>query len=381
MTLLMILSIIIAIYLFVRLVLPSSFSWPIKIVFTLILGLISQKFTFYRSITGSVFDGGLPFNLLFVWETAYLIFIFLAMLVLIRDLFQLCLWILSKLGLSWRIPFSYAKQSLILLVMASCLSSYGLWQAIKVPNVKTVTINIENLPKELDGFSIVQLTDTHLGQLLTKPWLEAVVAKTNALNPDIIVHTGDFIDGSVENLQDMVSPFADLKAKYGVYAVMGNHEYYFNMHEWDKELQRLGFDMLNNEHRFINIEDASLVLVGVTDLAAARFGDEMPNINKAMPSHTEYDAQNAVHVLLYHQPKNAFENPNIDLQLSGHTHGGNFFPIDRLVKYANNGFIRGLYEKGDQKLYLSPGTGLWTGFASRIGVPSEITQLILRPKN
>lgn len=172
---------------------------------------------------------------------------------------------------------------------------------------------------------------------------------------------------------DELRPLADMRAKYGIFAVTGNHEYYWNAKEWSEAIRCLGIDLLNNEHRLITVETDTLVIAGIPDAGAGRFGFEAPNIDKALAN-----APEAVRILLAHQPKNAKSwLEKADLMLSGHTHGGIMFFLQPLIARFNGGFVNGQYTVGDKQLYVSPGTGIWNGFSARIGVPPEITRIVL----
>lgn len=378
------LSFVMLLYLLVRLVWPLALSWRVKCVLGVVLAFVSQKFLLYRTLGGSVSGPTMPQPFLLGMEVLYTTILMVFFWVVIRDIIALFLWLLRRTEggrfASWYLPYSKNIQAGIILTVAMITSVYGVWQATKVPDVRTIEITIPHLPSELDGFVIVQLSDTHIGPILQKEWLEEVVAKTNAIEPDMIVLTGDFIDGHPKDMGYMVEPFADLEAPYGVFGIMGNHEYYSQMPVWDTVLKKLGFDMLHNEQRTIQVGDASFVLVGVTDPAAGRFGEELPNGGKAFmrgKQGYEYD-EKTVYILLDHQSRYAFQNPEADLQLSGHTHGGQMFLLEKIVARANGGYVRGLYEKDGQQLYVSSGTGLWYGLSSRLGIPSEITKIILR---
>ena len=204
--------------------------------------------------------------------------------------------------------------------------------------------------------------------------IRKIVERTNALNPDIVIIAGDFVDGTVPVHGDDLRPLADLKARYGVFGVPGNHEYYSGYEEWMEFLPTLGIRMLHNEH--VQTGGGAVVLAGVTDPVAGIMGKEVPDIRKALAGAPE----KGVRILAAHQPRLAPEaaEHGVDLQVSGHTHGGMIAGIDRLVARFNEGFVSGLYTVGGMKLYVSNGAGIWNGFPIRIGVPSEIVLIRLR---
>jgi hypothetical protein len=239
------------------------------------------------------------------------------------------------------------------------------WRNVKVP--------LRKLSPAMSGFRIAQLTDLHIGPTLRKGWLRDVVTHTNAANPDLIVITGDLVDGSVDDLRDQTSPLADLKAKHGVFFVTGNHEYYSGADEWIAELTRLGIRVLRNEHVAIGGAEG-FDLAGVDDWGSKRFGgDHGPDLERALAGR---DASREL-VLLAHQPKQIHEAAakGVGLQLSGHTHGGQIFPWGLFVR-LDQPFVSGLDRLADTMIYVSRGTGFW-GPPMRVGAPSEISLLEL----
>jgi hypothetical protein len=264
-------------------------------------------------------------------------------------------------------------RSVGLVLVALVLGIYGTWQAIRVPDIRTVEITLARLPVSLDGFSIVQLSDLHLGPFLKGAWLRDVVERTNALSPDLVAVTGDMIDGSPDELKGDVEPFGNLQARYGVYGITGNHEYYFRVERWLPVFEKLGVTMLHNEHRVLSVAGgAKLVIAGVPDQTELHYGGAGPDIKTALAA-----APDTVRILMAHRPNGIAGRINADLQLSGHTHGGHLFFLKWLISAFNGGLVNGLYEVDGMKLYVSPGTGIWSGFSSRLGVPAEITNIIL----
>lgn len=256
------------------------------------------------------------------------------------------------------------------------LSVVGVWQAVRVPDVRSIEIELAQLPAELDGFRLVQLTDMQVSRLLQRPWMEAVVARANALEPDLMLLTGDMVDGTVAARRDDVEPLRDLAARHGVYAIPGNHEYYADYQQWLDHFSSLGLRMLLNEHVTIEREGGELVLAGITDLAAARFDLPLPSIEAALAG----VAEEAAIVLLSHRPPGAEANARAgaDLQLSGHTHGGQVLGLHWITQWANGGYVSGGYDVDGMHLYVSNGAGLWNGFPLRLGQSAEITEIILR---
>jgi uncharacterized protein len=246
--------------------------------------------------------------------------------------------------------------------------------------VKRLELILDRLPAALDGTKIVQMCDLHVGGLLGRPFIEQVVATTNGLQADVIAIVGDLVDGSIEQLRPVLAPLYDLRARHGVFFVTGNHEYYSrsSTRAWMAEIERMGIHVLTNQRVTIGNEQAGFDLAGVTDHGAARFPKEGPpeNVGLALEGR---DPSRAV-VLLAHQPIAIHEAARlkVDLQLSGHTHGGQIWPWGALVRLQQP-YIRGLHRVRDTQLYVSCGTGYW-GPPMRLGAPAEITEIILRAK-
>ena len=366
-------SLLIAAYLFASLVVPQKLRLRGKFLLSLALLAISQKYVFYQVIGGSFFRPELPIPVLLVAETLYAALVVLFFLALIKDCAALVCWLARRFGAGCSLPFSPAVRGFVLAALALGAGIWGNFQAMRVPDVRTVEVAIPKLPAELEGFCIVQLSDIHIGPLLKAGWLSKVVEKANGIQADAIVLTGDHIDGLPAELAHEVQPLAQLRARHGVFGVNGNHEYYYDAKGWLPVFRSLGVDMLNNEHRVL---PGGLVIGGVTDRHAPRSGQEVPNVEAAFS-----DAPAGPRILLSHQPQFGDSIPakGVDLQLSGHTHGGLLFFLKPLIAHFNNGYVHGLYDTPHcGKLYVSPGTGLWSGFACRIGVPSEITRIILK---
>lgn len=261
-------------------------------------------------------------------------------------------------------------------VLALLLSAFGVSQGMAVPKPRQIEVDIAGLPPAFDGYRVLQLTDIHASRLLTGDWVRQVVAESNALQPDLVVITGDLIDGSVQARRNDYTPLADLRAPDGVIAITGNHEYYAQYSEWMQAFRALHMQVLENSHTQVRRGDAALTIAGVTDPVASRYGLPLPDLDAALVG---ADPAAPV-ILLDHRPRNAREAAarGVKLQLSGHTHGGQIIGMNQLVKRANGGFVSGRYTVDGMTLYVSNGAGLWAGFPARIGVPSEITLITLR---
>ena len=262
--------------------------------------------------------------------------------------------------------------------MTGILTGYGFVEAKRTPTVIYIDVPIAHLPQELNGFSIVQITDIHVSPTIKRGWVSMIVEEVNKLNGDLIVLTGDCVDGSVRHLQNDVTPLADLHAPYGNFFVTGNHEYYSGAEEWVNKINRLGFRVLLNEHTVIPYNNTSILLAGVTDFN----GDQYIPSHKSDPHQALSGAPVCdVKILLAHQPKSIYAaaDAGYDLQISGHTHGGQFYPWNFAVRLAQP-YISGLHLHNKTWIYVSRGTGYW-GPPIRVGAPSEITVLTLRSQS
>jgi uncharacterized protein len=273
-----------------------------------------------------------------------------------------------------RLLFAISVQTMSFSVLAAAagMSLIGLFQA-RFPFVKRVSIAIENLPEALDGYRIVQWSDVHVGPTIQRRFVQALVNKTNAIDADAIAITGDLVDGYLDDLRDQVLPLADLRARDGVFYVTGNHEYYWRASEWVREIERLGLTFLKNRHEVIDRDGAKLVIAGVTDPAGR--DTHKQDLGAALDGAPGA----AVKVLLSHRPQmaKAADRAGVDIQLSGHTHGGQFFPFNLLIRFFQP-IVAGLHRVGRTWLYVSRGTGYW-GPPSRLGVRGEITLITLKP--
>ena len=311
-------------------------------------------------------------------------------LTLVRDTGLLLAWLAGAVGgvqVQWSalLPWS----ALAVLAMATATSAVGFLNARRTASVKRVEVPIRGLPQALEGFTIAQLSDIHVGPTIRNSYIQRIVDAVNRLGADAIAITGDLVDGSVPELREHIAPLAGLRARHGTFVVTGNHEYYAGAHAWIDELRRLGLKVLLNEHVVLQTRnvrgaqtdeelfESALVLAGVTDFTAGHFDAA----HASDPHLALHDAPPLVHtrVLLAHQPRSAplAAAAGYQLQLSGHTHGGQFFPWNLFVPMQQP-FTAGLHRLHDMWVYVSRGTGYW-GPPKRFGAPSEITLLTLVP--
>ena len=371
-------------YLSLRFVLPLPCSWKTKIAATVLLLLVSQQHLLTQRFFGSVVAPDLSHSVMLIQGWIYGAFFLLALFLLFVDVVGVLFVAARLLGLPLSLPFSWAKRAAFLVVLALAVSAYGEWQAMRVPDVRAEEVTLDRLPPALDGLVLVQVSDLHASTLLQGPRVREVVDKILAQKPDLILLTGDLVDGTPEARADDVAPLRDLRARYGVFGCVGNHEYYSQYSVWMAKFAELGITMLANEHKVVSVRGLPLVIAGVTDPAASRYMLPEPDIHAALSG----APQGAPVILLAHQPRDAQFNSGkgVDLQLSGHTHGGQFLGAAPLSKKYNNGFVSGWYTVdegptapgGRMQLYVSRGAGVWSGYPLRLGVPAEITRITLR---
>jgi hypothetical protein len=271
--------------------------------------------------------------------------------------------------------FFYQSANIGVLGVSALAGAFGVWRARRHPTVVKVEVPIHNLPEELEGYSIAQISDLHLGPTLSGTFMRRVAKSVNELKPDMVAITGDLVDGSTTHLAEHVKPLKELSSADGTFFVTGNHEYYSGAEPWCQMLSDLGLNVLNNAHSVIRRGAAKLMIAGVNDYRAHRIlPSHRSDPAAAVAGAPDCDAR----VLLAHQPGSCLDacEQQFDLQLSGHTHGGQFFPWNFVVGRFHP-FHRGLnaWQKG--WVYVNRGTGYW-GPPMRIGVDSEITLLVLK---
>jgi hypothetical protein len=267
----------------------------------------------------------------------------------------------------WRAGVSFAA--------AIVLAAASIRSALALPALRRVEIALSRWPAALDGFRILQVSDVHIGAILGRRFAASIVERVNAREPDLVAMTGDLVDGSVERLAAEVEPFRRLSARHGVFFITGNHDYYSGADPWVEFLTGLGIRALRNQRVVIGANGASFELAGVDDLQGRFFGE---NQGEDLASALDGRDPTRALVLLAHQPM-AFRRAaahGIDLQLSGHTHGGQIWPFRYLVRLFTP-YVAGHYRHDDSQLYVSRGTGFW-GPPMRFLAPAEITEIVLR---
>jgi uncharacterized protein len=275
----------------------------------------------------------------------------------------------------WYVHLLVGLTAQLVVGLAAFVTLVGFSGARRRPRIVIVEVPLANLPPALQGFSIAQISDVHVGSQIKQQYVDAIVDAVNGLDADLIAVTGDLVDGSVQDLSRHIAPLGRLTARHGAFVVTGNHEYYSGERAWTAEFRRLGLRVLLNEHVVVEHGGSPLVVAGVTDYSAHHFNPEQRSDPVAALSGAPTDA--AAKILLAHQPRSAAAaaTAGFDLQLSGHTHGGQFWPWNLFVRFQQP-FTAGLHRLNHLWVYISRGTGYW-GPPNRFGAPSEITLLRL----
>ena len=336
------------------------------------LALVALQFHRWSKLSsGSVFSPEFPRPVVVLFNWAFGAIVLLALMQLVLDV-GLLFGILIHGGIvSAPDGVRYG-----LAALAAVAAAIGVHQAMRIPPLKDIEVGIRGLPRQFDGYTILQLTDLHISRLFPASWARAVVERSNELGVDLIAITGDLIDGTLDARRADIEPLRDLKATDGVYVISGNHEYIFGYSTWMAHFAALGLLSLENRHIVLDRNGSKLVLAGITDRASRRTGHPVRDLAAVL----EGAPEGVPVILLDHQPSDARHAAKLGvaLQLSGHTHGGLILGIDRLAARANAGYVSGRYDVDGMTLYVNNGTALWPGFALRLGRPSELTRITLR---
>ena len=324
-----------------------------------VLLLCFSKFLCFRGFGGNAFTPELPEVVIWAWDWAYS--------------GAMILFALSVVLFLFRFP----RKAYVVPVAAWGLAAWGLWNGVCVPKTVEIELAFENLPPALDGYRIAHLSDLHCSSAARRWRTQAIVDIVHASRPDLICITGDNVDGTLAKRRDFLEPILRLRARDGVLACTGNHEYYFNFPEWMDGFYRSSgaIRILDNACAFPR---PGLAVAGVPDPAGRQKGlDAPPDVRTAFAAATNGEFR----VLLQHQPKSARENVRevgVNLQLSGHVHGGIAPGFRQFIERFNGGFSRGVYAIGKSYLHVSPGCGQWAGFPMRFFNDSEVTLITLR---
>jgi len=375
-------------YIGLRLIVPlrihplwKAFFWTILI---LLLPMTPVYLIFRRQMTGGLWWDVFPWIAYVSIGFFCLVFTFLVA----RDVLLLVIRIFSSVPITrrhinahdspenpQRRTFMIHSTNLAVIGVSGALSGYGLYNTRHLPDVVRVSVPIRGLPDDLEGFRIIQISDLHISPTMKTGYVQSIVDQANDLHPDVIAFTGDLADGPVSFFRNEATPLKYLSANYGAYFVTGNHEYYAGVRSWLEEIDRLGFTVLLNSHRIIKRGSGRILLAGITDYNAGLFNaSHTSDPNKAISGAPE----SSIKILLAHQPRSIFASAKagFDLQISGHTHGGQIYPWQFLV-YLQQPYLAGLNLHEEKTwVYVSRGTGYW-GPPLRLGAPSEITAITL----
>lgn len=344
---------------------PARIRLRFKILWTAALALCSAKFIVFSSWGGSPYYPELPLAVTLGWTTA-----------------SLSVAILAVLSLVWWVR---RGREIVLPTLAATLAIGGLWSGICTPTVREIDLTFPNLPPSIEGYRIVQISDIHASYCMRRKRTRAFVETANALSPDLICLTGDLVDGPPAKAGDFLEPIKDLRARDGVWAITGNHEYFENLNPhkpWQALYDQWGIRFLANDCIF---PKPGLAVAGVNDPQVDRRKDALaeeaffrrPDVAQAFATATNGEFR----VLLDHRPTNArinFERHGVDLQLSGHSHGGSLPLIASLIAKDCDGYVSGLYRFGNRVLYVNNGAGQTAAFPFRFFTPSEITCFTLK---
>ena len=352
---------------------PINTWLKVLISFFVVLGWTAPLYSRYLRKAYAFLGNAYPY----IYNAIYILFGFvfiLFVLLVLRDFFWFLGWRLSRIWTDsdWLNPRNgiyIAKANLIAVCISIIATVWAVWEGTKIPDVKTVIIENPNIDKE---YRFVMLSDLHITRSIPKERISKIVAETNDLRPDAVFLVGDIIDDRTKYISAQLGELKALKAPLGIYAVSGNHELYNGLNLWQRNFKRLGIKVLINDGT--RLENSKIYVAGIPDLNTAFSPYFRINFSKAFRSSRNNDYK----ILLSHYP-NLSEYPNrkYDLQLSGHTHGGQIFPFHYLSWQANK-YLAGLYDVENYKLYVSRGSGYW-GPPMRLFAPSEITEIILNP--
>ena len=350
----------------------GSYHWGLKLGFFMFItfGWCAPFIAFYISHNYT------NTSLMYLTKCLYFVFgfvFFLFAITLIRD----TVWVL--VDIIRRAPMDNLKEASILqkaniitIIFSLLVSCYAVYEAEKDATIKNYTIASA---KVKEPTKIVMLSDLHIDTDVSKKYVKKIVEKVNALNPDAVVLVGDVIDNTPYHLFEQMEELKQLKTKYGVYITLGNHEFYNGPMDWMMKFGGLRFNLLNNYG--MRLGDSGIYIAGIPDINAATQSQMKIKFQDSLVKAQENDYV----ILLSHTPKLAegVTSKNVDLQLSGHTHGGQIYPFHYFTKQANGGMLAGFYKPEGVNLYVSRGTRYW-GPPMRLFAPSEITVFNLEPQ-
>lgn len=355
---------VVALYVYIRLILPLPLPVVVEIALGIGVVLLANRVLIMRLFHATASDA-----LLLVGSWLHAAVLMAALLCLAADVGFL---VFGDPGIP---PVTFSG---VVALGGLTLAAYGVRSALRVPPVREMTMTVPRLAPQLHGFRIAVLTDVHVGPLLRRRWVEKVVDRTLAAQPDLIALPGDLVDSPETVLAKDIVPLGRLRAPYGVYYSPGNHEYIYGVEGWMRVFRRLGMKVLYNQHDVVDVGGATLTIAGLADQVGAIRPGATPDIDAALAGAPERDD---FRLLLAHRPYDAaiHAERGVDLHLAGHTHGGQIWPLRPLTASANAGYAGGWYSVGRMRLFVSNGVGVWAGVPLRLGVPNHIVIVRLEP--
>ncbi len=364
-----------ATYFCIRIFLPLNIPSKMKLSFFIFTYLIVLHAKFFEMLGVHIPD------------TVLMVILWYIIVVVVTAGFALLADIVSLIFYFFKVrpnnAYLFSTKYILHILFFSCgICTSGMYQALKVPDIKNIILTFEQLPSEFDNVRIAHIADPHIGKFFRYEWLNKSVDKVLDTEPDIIVITGDAVDAPFDAVKNDVMPFSRLNAPLGVYFVAGNHEYLNDYSKWIEYFYSLdNIIVLENANKSITIDNSTLNIIGLTDPIAKRFNLPLPNAKQALIGFEEVN-ENNFRILLAHRPYDIeYEHIRADLQLSGHTHGGMLHIMQNIIANSNGGYVSGVYDSPvnpDGKIYVSNGMGVWDGFPVRFGVNSEITIITLK---
>ncbi len=357
-------ALLLCLLIFFGAILPLKKSWRWKAGLSLVLLVFAFKFQITMFLGGRHFlSPHLPGWLILCLGWGYGVVLFYSAFMLLWLIIQGILLPFKKFS-----PARRNQANLGLLLSAILCTSMALYNGLTMPQEHDIALSIQNLPEQAKGCHVAVLTDLHIDNITGRNRLRAIVEKTMAWKPDLILLVGDFVDGTVSERLEELRPLTGLDAPLGVWGVPGNHEYYFGFQEWMDALESLGVKILLNKSTLLS---NGIAVAGIADPAAERTGETPPEVEMALQGIPEGTPV----LLMSHQPRMTPKAAmhGVDAVFSGHTHGGMLVGMDLAVAALNNGFVSGEYRLAPKtRLFVCNGTGIWKGFPLRLGHPAEM---------
>lgn len=362
-------------YLAVRLFWFGGFSLPVKIAGSVLIMLLSQCMFGMRYVVS--FTPHMSYLALKICGYCSAFFICLASFVCVHDMVY---YAYAYYAAGYLPAYGFSSGFVVsVLCLSFAVMCYGAWRALKIPSFIHNDLYVLGLPQELEGMKIVHLSDLHIGSTFDGRWLAKMIGKINAEGADIVCVTGDLVDAVPKKIEKDVVHLKNLTAPLGVHICLGNHEYFCGAAPWVEKWRDWGLNVYVNENARLEYRGYPFFIAGSADFEGNKFpGLLTPDMHKTLQGIKKEDFT----LLLQHQPKKAKENAalGVNVQLSGHTHGGQYFFLFPIVYVLNHGYRSGFYQVDGLSLYVSPGSGLWGYVPLRFGTNSEVLVHTLKKK-